>query len=130
MDPISWQLGYDDGRAGRVWHPVGAQYPNEFIGRCQTCLGNANLSAEPCRVGFGQGQPVVDSDCMIRRARAAYDKERKNDRLAYASGYIEGKAARGYRSLVKDASATKGEPNELCSTRDRQDKRGATKHPK
>ncbi len=44
MDPAIWRLGYDDGRAGRVWHPGSA------------------------------------------------------DRLAYASGYVEGKAARGYRS--------------------------------
>jgi len=50
-------------------------YPHEFLGRCQTCLDNANLSTEPCRVGYGIGQPVNVNNCLIYRARKAYDAE-------------------------------------------------------
>jgi hypothetical protein len=51
------------------------KYPHEFLGRCQTCLDNAYLSAKPCTIGYGQGMPLSDRDCMIRRAQAEYDKE-------------------------------------------------------
>lgn len=51
------------------------KYPDEFLGRCQTCLDNAMLSSEPCRIGYGVGQPVHKDYCMVRRAREQYDRE-------------------------------------------------------
>lgn len=51
------------------------KYPNEFLGRCGTCLDNAHLGSESCRIGYGVGQPVHEEDCLIRRARKQYDTE-------------------------------------------------------
>lgn len=51
-------------------------YPHEFLGRCATCLDNANLASEPCRKVPGlNGSPVIDDDCLIYKARKAYDQE-------------------------------------------------------
>lgn len=53
-----------------------SKYPHEFLGRCGTCLDNAYLSGPPCSVGFGgNGTPLFDSDCAIRRARAEHDRK-------------------------------------------------------
>jgi len=51
------------------------KYPNEFLGRCQTCLDNAMLSREPCSPGYGNGQPLSARDCLIYCAREQYDRE-------------------------------------------------------
>lgn len=52
-------------------------YPHEFLGRCQTCLSNAYLSSQPCRTGYGNGMPLRDDECMVRRAQRQYDEEHK-----------------------------------------------------
>lgn len=53
------------------------KYPHEFLGRCATCLDNANLSSAPCRPVLGlNGSPVIADDCLVYRAQRAYDKER------------------------------------------------------
>ena len=49
------------------------KYPSEFIGRCGTCLDNAYLDSAPCRTGYGQGMPLNEDECMIRRAQKCYD---------------------------------------------------------
>lgn len=51
-----------------------SKYPHEFLGRCQTCLDNAHLSSEPCRLGYGNGQPLNEDNCMVRRAQRQHDK--------------------------------------------------------
>lgn len=53
-------------------------YPNEFLGRCVTCLGNAYLSSKPCRIGWGQGMPVTENDCLVRRCQKQHDEEQGN----------------------------------------------------
>lgn len=63
-----------------------AAYPNEFLGRCATCLGNAMLSSTPCRIGLGQGMPLNDDQCLIRTARKDYDQERAEFDAAWAEG--------------------------------------------
>ena len=51
------------------------KYPNEFLGRCATCLDNANMANEPCPLRLGlNGYPVVASDCLIRKAQENYRK--------------------------------------------------------
>jgi len=53
------------------------KYPDEFLGRCQTCLDNATLSSTPCPLGHGlNGAPVNEDECMIRRERKRYDQEK------------------------------------------------------
>lgn len=55
---------------------VRPDYPHEFLGRCQTCLDNAFLSDVPCKPRMGQpGHPVIEDDCLVRRAQKRYDKE-------------------------------------------------------
>ena len=51
------------------------KYPDRFLGRCATCLDNATLNSAPCRTGYGNGDPVTESDCLIRSARKAYDEK-------------------------------------------------------
>lgn len=53
-----------------------AKYPCEFIGRCHTCLDNAYLNNKPCQTGYGNGMPVSDDDCMVRRAQRKFDYKR------------------------------------------------------
>ncbi len=55
------------------------KYPDEFLGRCQTCLNNAMLSSEPCRIGYGNGMPLHDDQCMIRRERKLHDAALMDD---------------------------------------------------
>lgn len=52
-------------------------YPVEFIGFCQTCLGNAYLDSEPCRTGFGNGAPLRGSDCLVRAGQEQYDRNHR-----------------------------------------------------
>lgn len=63
-----------------------SKYPNEFLGRCQTCLDNAMLSSKPCMTksdypGINgylmNGVPFGDYDCMVRRAQKHYDEKQK-----------------------------------------------------
>lgn len=57
------------------------RYPNDFLGRCQTCLDNAYLSSAPCQIGYGNGMPLNDDACAIRHGRRMYDDlERKPQR--------------------------------------------------
>lgn len=47
-------------------------FKHEFLGRCQTCLDNAFLDSEPCPLRLGlNGYPVIENDCLVRRAQAA-----------------------------------------------------------
>lgn len=48
------------------------KFPTEFLGRCQTCLDNAHLDSAPCKLGYANGQPISDDDCLIRSARKNY----------------------------------------------------------
>lgn len=50
-------------------------YPQEFLGRCQTCLGNCFLNDKPCLSGYGNGMPLRDEECMVRRTQQQYDKD-------------------------------------------------------
>lgn len=50
-------------------------YPHEFLGRCQTCLDNAYLSAPPCTIGYGNGMPLNAHQCAIRSAQKRYREE-------------------------------------------------------
>lgn len=50
-------------------------YPNEFLGRCATCLDNAMLSSKPCQSGPCNGMPRRDDECLVRRCQQAYDRE-------------------------------------------------------
>jgi hypothetical protein len=53
------------------------KYPNEFLGRCATCLDNAYLSSTPCPLGYGNGMPLNEDQCVVRRAQKQHDKEQK-----------------------------------------------------
>jgi hypothetical protein len=55
------------------------KFPDEFLGRCQTCLDNALLSSHPCPLGYGNGMPVNEDECMIRRARKQYLREQTTE---------------------------------------------------
>ena len=50
-------------------------YPNEFLGRCATCLDNAYLSSEPCKHGYGNGMPCGHDRCLIEIGRERYREE-------------------------------------------------------
>lgn len=63
-----------------------SKYPNEFLGRCQTCLDNAMLSSAPCRIGYGNGMPLRDDDCMIRRERKRHDAAAAGNREGAGNG--------------------------------------------
>ena len=54
---------------------MATQYPNEFLGRCAICLGNAYLSATPCKPGYGVGKPLYKHECPVFKAQQEYDKE-------------------------------------------------------
>jgi hypothetical protein len=56
---------------------VDAIFPSEFLGRCATCLDNAHLDSKPCTIGYGQGRPLNDDECLIRRCQKAYLRERE-----------------------------------------------------
>jgi hypothetical protein len=50
------------------------RFPHEFLGRCSTCLDNAYLDSESCLLGYGNGMPVTEDECLIRSSKKAWLK--------------------------------------------------------
>lgn len=70
--------------AGLLGHLVGnsmKNYPNDFLGRCQTCLDNVLLSSKPCKIGYGIGMPLNEGECLVLRAQKQYDQDQNKVKL-------------------------------------------------